>query len=230
MIVLSEATTPGENIMRTKLKKRPATKTTEHHHRDGDTMVIVTVQTRPAVIDFADIREAVEVEADPTTSEAPWEHCDGLEHELRDLNHDKEIHREACIYVDGRRRVIDLPFDQSLFNWYREHGASRQTAREAVARSRQQTIEALAGWYRNGWEWWHVHCGYLDASASVYGVDDYDYAAGDCADAIAHEVAGELVEAGYTVNGLPTEAERRANYLKNRRQSLKYNLQLGTWR
>jgi hypothetical protein len=216
--------------MTTKRKKRPVSKTTEHRHRDGDTMVLVTVETRPAVIEFAAIREAVEVEPDPSfRSEAPWERCDGYKHELRDLNHDREIHREACIYHDGRRRVLDVPFDDTLFNWYRKHGASRQTAREAVARSRQHAIKQLTQWYQYGWEWWHVHCDFLDFTAAVGGVDDFAYASGACADDMAYEIAGELVEAGYTVNGLPTEAERRAEYLDNRRESLKHNVRIGTW-
>src|SRR5579872_6944668 len=133
----------GENNMRS-----------EHQHRHGDTMVIVTVETRPAVIDFEEIREAVKVEPDDGMSEAPWENCDGFQHELRLPRIDCETDSDACIHHDGRYRIFDVPYDTDLFNWYRKNGASRQVAREAVARSRQQTIEQLKTWYERGWEWW----------------------------------------------------------------------------
>lgn len=201
-----------------------------HQHRDGDTMVLVTVETRPAVIDYADIREAVKVEPDECTTEPPWEHCDGLEHTLRDLNNDEEINSAACVYVDGRRQIIDISTDHGIYEFLRNHGASRQTAREAVARDRQQSIEFLKKCYRDVWEWWRVSCRFLDVSAGLHGVDDYDYGNTDCADDIALEVARELQAKGYTVAGLPTIEDQRAHQLAGRRQSLKHNLQIGAWR
>jgi hypothetical protein len=199
---------------------------TEHKHRDGATMVLVSVETRPAVVEFSDIRDAVKVEPDEWMSEKPWENCCGYDHELRLPNDDGEADSEACIHHDRRQRIIDVPCDTDLFNWYRKNGASRQVAREAVARARQRKIEQLAKWYSDGWEWWAVSCDYLDASASVCGVDEYGYASGACADEIAEEVAAELVKAGYTVNGIP---DSRRSYLDNRRYHLRLNQLIGTW-
>lgn len=199
----------------------------EHQHRDGDTMVLVTVESRPAVIDYADIREAVQVTPDEGMSDTPWENCDGYDHELRLPKNDCETDSEACIHHEGKYRIFSVPFDANLFNWFRQKGASRQVAREAVARSRQQTIEQLKKWYRDGWEWWAVSCDHLDESASVCGVDDYDYAVGDCADEIASEVAHNLEKKGYTVTNQP---DRNAGYLENRRGCLRHNLLIGTWR
>jgi hypothetical protein len=203
---------------------------TEHQHRDGDTMVLVTVETRPAVVEFSAIREAVTVEPDECMCEAPWENCDGFSHELRDVRDDAELKSEACIYHEHRRQMIELTDDHGIYEYLRARGASRQTAREAVASDRRRTLDVLKKWYRDGWEWWQVSCEYLDASAGVGGVDDYDYASEACADEIAEEVAAELVKKGYTINGIPTEPDRRASYLENRRYHMRQNLLMGTWR
>jgi hypothetical protein len=122
--------------------------------------------------------------------------------------------------------VFEVPENTDLFRWYRQHGASKQMAHEAVARSRQRTIETLKGWYQSGWEWWVTSCDFLDAHASVGGVDSCDYASGDLAQEIADDVAGELERRGFTVTGRP---DRRAEYLKNRRESLRRNLLIGMW-
>jgi hypothetical protein len=200
---------------------------TTHHHRDGETLVTVTVETQQAEIDFEDISDAVKVEPDEGMSEVPWENCCGFDHELRLPRTDCETDSEACIHHDGRYRVFEVPYDTDLYEWHRKHGASRQVAREAVAQSRQRTIDTLKQWYGSGWEWWVTSCDYLGASASVGGVDDYDYASGDCATDIAEEVAAELQKQGFTVTGMP---DRRAAYLENRRHHLQQNLLIGTWR
>jgi hypothetical protein len=210
-----------------KLKNQPATKTTRHQHRDGDTMVEIIVRSRPAVIDYATIREAVEVDPDECMSDAPWENCDGFKHELRDVRDDAELKSEACIYHEHRRQIIEQTEDHGIYEYLRARGASRQTAREAVANDRRRTLEILKKWYRDGWEWWYVHCDFMGESASVGGVDDYDYATDDCTDEIAGEVAYALEKKGYTVTNRP---DRRAGYLENRRYHLRQNLLIGTWR
>lgn len=199
----------------------------EHRHRDGNTMVCVTIETRPAVIDFDDILAAVKVEPDECTSEAPWENCDGYEHVVRPIRSDVEGESEAAFYHDGRRVIVIVESDHGIYDYLRANGASRQTAREAVARDRQRTIEQLIRWYQSGWEWWYVACEYLDASDGVGGVDDYDYASGSCAEECALKVAAELEDHGFTVTGKP---DRRAGYLENRREVYRHRLALGTWR
>lgn len=193
-------------------------------------MVVVTIDTRSAVIDFEKILEAVSIEPDDTLSDAPWDNCDGFEHTLRLPRIDCETDSEACIHHDGRYRIFDVPYDTDLYNWHRKNGASRQVAREAVALSRQQVVLQLKRWYEHGWEWWRVGCQYLDASASVCGVDDYRYASEEGATEIAEEVAAELETAGYTVANRPGLEDRRAAYLENRRYHLRQNLLIGTWR
>lgn len=199
----------------------------EHRHRDGDTMVCVTVETLRAVIDFADIREAVNVEPDEFMSEAPWEHCDGYEHIVRPIRSNEEGDSEAAFTYQGRRQIVIVDTDHGIYDYLRERGASRQVAREAVARDRQRTIEQLIGWYQDGWQWWSVHCDYLDADDGVGGVDCEEYASGDLSEEVALNVAHELESRGFTVTGKP---DRRAGYLESRRYHLRQNLLMGTWR
>jgi hypothetical protein len=189
-------------------------------------MVCVTVESRPAVIDFADIREAVKVEPDECMSEAPWENCDGFEHVVRPIRNNEEGDSDASFYHDGRRVIVVMETDHGIYDYLRANGASRQVAREAVARDRQRTIEQLIDWYQDGWQWWYVSCDYLDASDGVGGVDCEEYASGDCAEECAVNVAAELEDRGYTITGKP---DRRAGYVENRRMVYRHRLALGTW-
>jgi hypothetical protein len=190
-------------------------------------MVCVTISTRPAVIDYAEIREAVTVEPDDCMSEAPWDNCDGYEHELRPINSPEEGDSEASFHHDGRRQIVVVSTDHGIYDYLRARGCSKQVAREAVASDRRRTIEQLQKWYRDGWEWWQVDCEFMGESDGVGGVDDFDYANGACADDIAENVAHALEEKGYTVTNRP---DRRAGYLENRRYHLRQNLLIGTWR
>jgi hypothetical protein len=189
-------------------------------------MVIVTVDSHAAVIDFGDIRAVVSVEPDEFHNETPWKGCDGYKHELRAPRSDVEAESKACFYHDGRQQIIILEFNSGLYQWLRDNGASRQSAREFVALDRQKTIEQLKEWYTEGWEWWQVSCEFRGASASVCGVDDYEYADGASADDIADEVASELVSSGYTVTGRP---DRRAAYRDGRKRTLRSRHLIGTW-
>ena len=85
-------------------------------HRDADPIVSVSVETRPAVIDFDDILDAVEVGPDDGYSDRPWDNFTGFDHELRLPRTDSEADSEACIYHDGRYRVFDVPDDTDFFN------------------------------------------------------------------------------------------------------------------
>ena len=89
----------------------------------------------------------------------------------------------------------------------RERSASRGVSREGVAAQRQKTLDLLAGWYSNGWEWWGVECCFdalgEEFVASCYGIDDYGYANDYMRHEIAEEVVAQLEAAGYTVTGQP---------------------------
>jgi hypothetical protein len=193
--------------------------------RQADTMI--AVESRPATISFEEILEATEVVADQYESMTPWEHCDGFEHiatperRFRDEANAREM--QGSVYCDGHRErlVIELPKeeDYGIYQYMRERGASRQVAREAVAAERRRTLAQLVEWYGNGWEWFGVKCDFEvlgeQFDASLWGIDDPDYAEREVKEEIALEVAHQLEKTGYTVTGKP---DRQAAYLRHRRE------------
>jgi len=208
--------------------------------RHTDTMI--AVESRPATISFEEILEATEVVADQYESMTPWEHCDGFEHtatperRFRDEADAREM--QGSVYCDGHRErlVIELPKeeDYGIYQHMRERGASRQVAHEAVAAERRRTLAQLVEWYGNGWEWFGVKCDFEvlgeQFDASLWGIDDPDYAEREVKEEIALEVAHQLEKAGYTVAGKP---DRQAAYLRHRREvkqgQLTRNLAAQNW-
>ena len=192
--------------------------------RDGN--VMISVETAPAVIEFADILDATKVVSDEYETMTPWENCDGFEHEaipsrcLPDEADARAMH--GYIYWDRERHVLTLPKgeDYGIYQYMRAQGASRQVAAEAVAAKRRRTLDQLKGWYANGWQWHGVKCNFEvlgeEFEASVWGIDDEDYAEREVKQEIALEVAAQLEAAGYTVIGRP-EPEKR---LGAKRQSM----------
>jgi hypothetical protein len=183
----------------------------KNSYRDGDTLIEVTVETKPAVVDFADLLDATEVENDDCHSDAPWECCDGYDHEVIKRRDDREIRREArgfCFH-DGEREHVQIVLtdkdDTDLYNWHRRRGASRQVARERVAEDRRLRLDQLTNWYRNGWNWYYVKGEFDGHFASLGGIDDYNYADDYMRLEIAHELVHELEQAGYTVVNKPVD-------------------------
>ena len=174
------------------------------YHREDDNVVRVDTRIFPARVDFADILEAVEVSPDEF-ADPPWETCEGLDHK-RD-----------------RQGVIHLPWDTALETYYRDRGASKQVAKELTARSLAYRREYLAGIYAHGYEVWQVCGTYHGFDDSVCGVDDYDYAAGECSADVALEVAGQLQDAGFDITGMP---DTTALYRENRAYHLRRNVHL----
>jgi hypothetical protein len=72
-----------------------------------------------------------------------------------------------------------------------------------VAQSMRNRIDQLVKWYENGWEWWFCACEFNGCSASVGGIDDYDYASGECSTEVAMEITRQLEKDGYEVIGKP---------------------------
>jgi hypothetical protein len=185
--------------------------------RDGNTMI--AVETASAVIDYADIVAATEVVEDRFENMTPWDHCDGFAHtrqDPRDLGDaaDASAMQGYGRDSDGDRVVLQLTAgeDYGIYEHLRARGASKQVAREAVAAARRKTLELLVNWYENGWEWYGVQCEFSvldeDFGASVWGIDDPEYAERDVVDEIAGEVAYNLEQARYTVTGQPQEEKK----------------------
>jgi hypothetical protein len=183
-------------------------------YRDGDRMITVTVDVEPAIVDYDDILAATEVVPDEIGHDAPWECCDGWEHTVERINRYDIVPetldeaRGYCWHDGERVRIVLASDDGGVFDWHRGRGASRQVAAERVADQRRRQLDQLVKWYTDGWEWWGVTCEYADEGASVWGIDDADYADEYVRDEIASEVARQLEDKGYTVTGKP-EDERR---------------------
>jgi len=186
--------------------------------RHDDTMIVV--ETHPAVVNFDDILAATTVVPDDH-GEPPWESCDGFEHETI------EEHRyrpdtcpdtrkmQGCVWCDWDREriIITLPTDEDygIYQYLRNSGATKQVAMEAVAAERRRTLRTLCNWYENGWEWYGVRCNFAiggeEYSASVWGIDDSEYAEKYVREEMARDVTAQLEAAGYTVTGKPEDTE-----------------------
>lgn len=168
--------------------------------RDGKVMVKVTVETTEAVIQFSDIIEACKVEPDDC-SEAPWESCDGFEHEVVKDTTDGE---SVGSFRDSRGRMMRVVTDEFEAWGSAGRGASRQAEFEAHAAEVKRTIEQLVRWHSNGWGVWCVSCrfqGYTDSCCGFYDEDsDSEYMRENVRE-IAGNVAREMVKDGYTIEG-----------------------------
>jgi len=171
--------------------------------------IMVAIETAPATIDYADILEQTQVIPDDLT-EAPWENCCGFEHEVERPT-DFTRNSCGCVWCDANRErvLITLPDDEDwgIYEYHRNRGATKQVAAEAIAAQRQRTLAQLVDWYENGWQWYGVKCDFFvlgeEYHASVWGIDDEEYAEKYAREEIASEVAHQLEEAGYTVANKP---------------------------
>jgi hypothetical protein len=204
--------------------------------RQDDTMI--AVESTPAVIDFNDLLNATRVIEDTDFNEAPWENWDGWEHVARNargLDHaDARDMQGYCRTWDrGERLVITLPAGDTdgVYRYAREGGASRQVAAETLARARRQTIAQLVEWYENGWQWYGVRCCVtvlgVEYEASLWGIDDPEYAERDVKVEMAFDVAGQLEEAGFTVANKP--AGRHGLTREEKQASIRRRLALQNW-
>ena len=174
----------------------------------GDHLVTTTV-AEPLNISWDDIRDSVRVEPDDW-HESPWDWCDGFDHQLETIDDDNQC--EARGYYRNQRIVIKP--DNSLYDWHRARGASKQVAAEMVAVDRQRRLDQLTTWYVDGWEWWAVVGEFLGYSASVGAVDSYEYA-NELTDEIAAEIADQMTADGYQVTDRP-EPQPVTSYHYNR--------------
>jgi hypothetical protein len=215
--------------MTTQLKQRRTATTTI---RTGDVLVQTTVTTEveSVYVDFDDILAAVEVSPDDSMNgEAPWDWCDGYVHTVErvsrlDEARDKADLRRGYCYSDGHREriIITAQWDDDLYRWHRDNGASRQVAREMVALSMRKRLDQLVKWYTHDWEWWYCGGDYKGCADGVGGIDDYDYAHDEVRRECAENIAHQLEQAGYIVAGRPTpnavdtRQQKRDRFRRNR--------------
>ena len=205
--------------------------------RTGDLLVHTTVTTKvePVHVDFDDILAAVEVEPDDSMGgETPWDWCDGYVHvvtmaSLIEEGQDSLTQRRGYCYSDSFRDriVITAKWDDDLFRWCRDHGASKQVAHEMVAQSLRKRHDQLVKWYSVNWEWWRCDGEYKGFSDGVGGIDNYrhatDWVRRECAENIAHE----MEQAGYIIKGKPIA--NAADMREEKRDRLRRNQTLFCW-
>ena len=204
--------------------------------RHGDTMI--AVESTAATIAFDDLLDATHVIDDTDNCEAPWENWDGWEHTAKPVHaFDKADAREMQGYCrtwdKGERYVISLPAGDTdgVYKYARERGASRQVAAEALAFARRRTLAQLVKWYDDGWQWYGVRCQFEalgdEYEASLWGIDDAEYAEHDIKVEMALDVAGQLEKAGFTVTGKP---EHRQGLSRTDKQAhIRRNLTAQNW-
>lgn len=181
---------------------------------------IVTVSTTTTVenraVNYDDIECSVEI--DDFMSEAPWEHCDGWEHEADWLRYptDEQRNMQGFGYSDSNRKYFLLSIDDDTVskrwgcNGY--PGASKQVVKEAIAAVKKQAMAQLVKWYSDGWEWYTACAEFNDKEYVNYlgGIDDDDYARecaeGDCRSEVVHEMERD----GYIVTNQPPRKEYSA--------------------
>jgi len=205
--------------------------------RTGDLLVHTTVTTtvEPVHVDFDDILAAVEVSPDDSMGgETPWDWCDGYVHTVKmaslfDEGRATIDRRRGYCYSDSFRDriVITAQWDDDLYRWYRDNGASKQVAHEMVALSLRKRLDQLVKWYATDWEWWYCGGEYKGFSDGVGGIDDFDYAHDEVRRECAENIAHQLEQAGYVVTGKPTPDP--ADTRQQKRDRFRRNQTLFSW-
>jgi len=198
--------------------------------RVGDEMVVRTETVEPAIVDWDDIKGRAE--PDDCYSGAPWEECDGYEHEFNKIGyytHDG--------WEDSRGRVNRSPRDggsgyitiddDDVIKWgcTGYPGCSKQVRAETIARAKAKTLDLLVKWYCEGWYESCAIAEYGDYSDSVGGIWDEPW--GDYTEELVlecrHNVADQLEKDGYTVENRPA-VTNQYDRIKAFKERIKRNL------
>jgi hypothetical protein len=169
---------------------------------------MIEIETHSAIIDFADILDKTEIVNDET-QDAPWDNCDGYEHIVTPSSKFDDPHSQPGYAGNFVITIPESAIEQwGVYDYWRERGASKSVAREKELENVCRTLAQLVDWYRNGWEWWGVKCGYKGYHDSLWGIDNYEYAQKVRVE-ITGDVAYELEKKGYTVTGKPQPTKRK---------------------
>jgi len=168
------------------------------------------------VVDFHNILDSVSVDYDDWHNEAPWDSCDGWDHEVESVESfdgaDLDDLRECRGYVRGDRytngRIISIDDADIVKKWGCEgyNGMSKQARAEYVATVKRKALDQLVKWYEEGWHWYSVCGDYQDYTASLSGIDCREYAE-EVRMEIADEIAGQMQDDGYAITNRPKPQE-----------------------
>ncbi len=175
----------------------------------SDKIIRVTtkVTEEDRVVDFDDIE--TEVSYDEIVHEAPWERCDGWEHEFIEFGYNPHegydnaqgtVHRSE--YSDNGFIDVDSGVVENMWGCVGYVGCSKQVRAESIARAKRKATIQLVDWYENGWENYCARAEYGDYQDSCCGIDCVDYAE-TVAQECRHNVAYEMEEAGYIIINQP---------------------------
>lgn len=188
--------------------------------------VTTTIEKSDRIVDYQDIVDAISVDNDDNSWEAPWKNCDGWEHEYRRVHyHDDAGLADSRGYgssSSNREQFIITISDDTLKEWgnydyYHAIGCSKQVAFELTAQIKRKALDQLVKWYEDGWNYYRVHGEFMGYGASCGGIDDYDYAKVVVYD-IADEIVDYMEKDGYII-------ENRYNpYSHTKRQQLQDRL------
>lgn len=196
---------------------------------NGDRMVTVetTFREGPICIDYDDI--VTSINHDDWMGEAPWESCDGWDHETRKLgyyDHDGLFESRGYAQTDWNNPnvLIEIDDDDIVDKWghTRRDGEAKQVWLERVARVKRNALDQLVKWYSDGWEWFAAGAEYGDYSDGIGGIDSYSYAE-EMAEECRREVAAQMELDGYTVTGKP-DPPKPYNRVDAFRDSIRRNL------
>lgn len=208
------------------LNETSVSKTLTSSIRSGDKLITTLVKTtvEQATIEFSDILDATKIESDEMIHTAPWEDCDGYEHEVirddSDGNAAGYFNGSRASRYTGNRRVVIAKDAFGNFAYWRANGASKQVAFQLARAEEKRTAEQLASWYANGWNCFAIVCQFKGEIESVGGFyasepttrDDDAYLRESMRD-IATQMASNLESQGYEVIGKP---DMRAEYIQGR--------------
>jgi hypothetical protein len=180
----------------------------------------VQIETFNRVITFGQICEAARVERDETTFWGDGFN-DYLHHETSEASDRKFFgpYNEVSVEVryeefraylrydmDGYRsdiiKLVGTDAEDYAYNEARESGASKQVAFEARAAEKQRRLEAIKDAYRN-LEVCGIIIEFLGHHASVWGVEDREYAEFEGTVELAYDIVDKLEKEGFTVIGVP---------------------------
>ncbi len=179
--------------------------------------VMLDVQVESAIIDFADILDAVRIQPDNDAG-APWDDTDCWPHAVENVS--DEYEGDYFTQRGRRKRILVNPDNYGWFEYLRERGASKQVAREYEARQIKAVKEQLFVWHNQGYEVWGILCEFKGALSACWGyIGDVEQ---EDKEEIADEVARELEGEGYTIINRP---DRKKAYRENRIHSMRRRLQ-----
>jgi hypothetical protein len=180
-----------------------------------DKVIRVETTEFERTIDFDDIVGSVEY--DEHYTEAPWDNCDGWEHEFHhersDGFYDDPDKRDSHTRVNCSRYNDDTGYievtDEQVIEWgcTGYPGCSKQVRFESIARAKRAATIQLVKWYTYGWHWFSAIAEYGRYSDSCSGIDDPIYAA-EVAEECRREVAAQLENDGYIVENQPAPPKR----------------------